>query len=62
MPNLDAAHIAMNLAKLSTDGIPVGPILLGCDIPAQIVTPGTTVRGLLNMTAIAVARLATQEG
>ena len=36
--------------------------VLGCDIPAQIVTPGTTVRGLLNMTAITVARLATQEG
>ncbi len=62
MPNLDAAHIAMNLAKLSTDGVPVGPILLGCDIPAHIVTPGTTVRGLLNMTAIAVARLAAKEG
>ena len=62
MPNLDAAHISMNLAKLSTDGVPVGPILLGCDIAAHIVTPGTTVRGLLNMTAIAVARLAAKEG
>jgi len=61
MPNLDAAHIAMNLAKLSTDGVSVGPILLGCDIAAHIVTPGTTVRGLVNMTAIAVARLAARE-
>jgi len=61
MPNLDAAHIAMNLAKLSTDGVAIGPILLGCDIAAHIVTPGTTVRGLVNMTAIAVARLTGRE-
>ena len=57
MPNIDAAHIAMNLVKLSTDGVPIGPILLGCDIAAHIVTPSTTVRGLVNMTAIAAARL-----
>jgi malate dehydrogenase (oxaloacetate-decarboxylating)(NADP+) len=61
MPNLDAAHIAMNLVKMGTDGVPIGPILLGCDIAAHIVTPGTTVRGLVNMTAIAAARIATEE-
>jgi malate dehydrogenase (oxaloacetate-decarboxylating)(NADP+) len=60
MPNLDAAHIAMNLIKSGADGIPIGPILLGCDISAHIVTPGTTVRGLVNMTAIAAARSATK--
>jgi malate dehydrogenase (oxaloacetate-decarboxylating)(NADP+) len=59
MPNLDAAHIAMNLIKSGADGVSIGPILLGCDIPANIVTPGTTVRGLVNMTAIAAARCAT---
>jgi len=58
MPNLDSAHIAMNLIKTGADGVPIGPILLGCDIPAHIVTPGTTVRGLVNMTAIAAARSA----
>ena len=61
MPNLDAAHIAMNLIKVGTDGVPIGPILLGCGIPAHIVTPSTTVRGLVNMTAIAAARLGTEE-
>ena len=60
MPNLDAAHIAMNLIKSGADGIPIGPILLGCDILANIVTPGTTVRGLVNMTAIAAARSAAE--
>ena len=62
MPDLDAAHIAMNLVKLGANGVAIGPILLGCDIAAHIVTPGTTVRGLVNMTAIAVARLAAEEG
>ena len=62
MPNLDAAHIAMNLNKTGTDGVPIGPILLGCDIPAHIVTPGTTVRGLVNMTAIAAARIVAEAG
>jgi malate dehydrogenase (oxaloacetate-decarboxylating)(NADP+) len=60
MPNLDSAHIAMNLIKSGADGVPIGPILLGCDIPAHIVTPGITVRGLVNMTAIAAARSATE--
>ncbi len=57
MPNLDAAHIAMSLVKMTTDGVPIGPVLLGCDIAAHIVTPSTTVRGLVNMTAIAAARV-----
>ncbi|MCP4387671.1 MAG: NADP-dependent malic enzyme [Gammaproteobacteria bacterium] len=61
MPNLDAAHIAMNLIKAGTDGVPIGPILLGCGIAAHIVTPGTTVRGLVNMTAIASARLGAED-
>ncbi len=61
MPNLDAAHIAMSLVKMSTDGVPIGPILLGCDIAAHIVTPSTTVRGLINMTAIAAARITNEE-
>ncbi len=62
MPDLDSAHIAMNLVKMSTDGVPIGPVLLGCDIAAHIVTPGTTVRGLVNMTAIAAARVASEAG
>ncbi len=62
MPNLDAAHIAMNLVKMTTDGVPIGPVLLGCSIAAHIVTPSTTVRGLVNMTAIAAARVGSESG
>ena len=54
MPSLDAANIAYNLLKQTTDALSVGPILLGCDRPAHIVTPSVTARGIVNMTAIAV--------
>ena len=54
MPNLDAANIALNLLTALGDGLAIGPILLGASRPAHIVTPSTTVRGLVNMTAIAV--------
>jgi malate dehydrogenase (oxaloacetate-decarboxylating)(NADP+) len=54
MPNLDAANIAFNSLRVLADGQAVGPILLGVDGAAHIVTPSITVRGLINMTAIAV--------
>ena len=54
LPNRDAANIAFNLLKVLGDGLNIGPILLGVRKPAHIVTPSITVRGLVNMTAIAV--------
>jgi len=53
MPSLDAANIAFNTLKVLGDGQAVGPILLGVNGAAHVVTPSITVRGLLNMTAIA---------
>ena len=53
MPSLDAANIAFNLARVLADGISVGPMLIGLARPAHIVSQTTTVRGLVNMTAIA---------
>jgi malate dehydrogenase (oxaloacetate-decarboxylating)(NADP+) len=54
MPNLDAANIAYSMLTVLADGLSVGPILLGLSRPAHILTPSVTVRGLLNMTAVAV--------
>jgi malate dehydrogenase (oxaloacetate-decarboxylating)(NADP+) len=54
MPTVDAANIAFNLAKEVADGFSVGPMLLGLAAAAHIVTPAITVRGLVNMTAVAV--------
>jgi malate dehydrogenase (oxaloacetate-decarboxylating)(NADP+) len=55
MPGLDAANIAFNLLKVVSGSVALGPILLGAAKPAHIVTPSTTVRGLLNMSALAIA-------
>jgi malate dehydrogenase (oxaloacetate-decarboxylating)(NADP+) len=55
MPNLDSANIAFQMAKVVADALPVGPILIGVAQPAHILTPSVTARGIVNMTAIAVA-------
>ena len=54
MPNLDAAHIAFNMLKVLGNGVPLGPILVGTERPAHIMTASTSVRRLVNMTALAV--------
>ena len=53
LPNLDAANIAYNLVRVMTDGVAIGPILMGVDKPAHILTPASTVRRVVNMTAVA---------
>lgn len=54
MPRGDAAHIAYNLLKMLGGGTSVGPIMLGCAYPIHVLTNSATVRGIVNMTAIAV--------
>jgi len=56
MPNVDAANITYNaLRMIAGEGITVGGILLGAAKPAHIMTPSSTVRRIVNMTAVAVA-------
>jgi malate dehydrogenase (oxaloacetate-decarboxylating)(NADP+) len=54
MPNLDAANIAYQMTKVLADALAVGPILIGSALPAHILTPSVTARGVINMTAFAV--------
>ncbi|MCP5445695.1 MAG: NADP-dependent malic enzyme [Chromatiaceae bacterium] len=55
MPNLDAANISTTLVKvLAAEGIAVGPIMLGTRWPAHILTRSSTMRRIINMTAVAV--------
>ncbi|HXV25449.1 MAG TPA: NADP-dependent malic enzyme [Alphaproteobacteria bacterium] len=54
LPDLDAANIAFNLVKVVADGLAVGPILIGVSQPVHILTPSVTVRGIVNMTAVAM--------
>ncbi len=55
MPDISAANIAFQMTKMMADALPVGPILLGAAKPAHIMTPSITARGVVNMTAVAVA-------
>jgi malate dehydrogenase (oxaloacetate-decarboxylating)(NADP+) len=55
MPNLDAANISYNLLKTAAGGnIAIGPVLLGAAKPVHILTASTTVRRIVNMTALTV--------
>ena len=53
-PNIDAANIAFNITRVMTDGVVLGPILMGLSRPAHVLTPAATVRRVFNMTALAV--------
>ena len=56
LPNIDAANIAYNLLKTAAGGnIAVGPVLLGAAQPVHILTATSTVRRIVNMTALTVA-------
>jgi malate dehydrogenase (oxaloacetate-decarboxylating)(NADP+) len=52
-PNMDAANISYNMTRVLTDGVVIGPMLMGLSQPAHIITPSATVRRVVNMTAIA---------
>ncbi|HVJ63493.1 MAG TPA: NADP-dependent malic enzyme [Tahibacter sp.] len=52
-PNLDSANISFNITRAMTDGVVLGPILMGVAKPAHVLTPSATVRRVVNMTAIA---------
>jgi malate dehydrogenase (oxaloacetate-decarboxylating)(NADP+) len=56
LPNIDAANILFNVLKVTGGhNVTVGPILLGAAAPVHILTPSSTMRRVVNMTALAVA-------
>ena len=58
-PNLDSANILFNVLKITGGhGITVGPMLLGAAKPVHVLTPSSTVRRVVNMTALAAAGVA----
>jgi malate dehydrogenase (oxaloacetate-decarboxylating)(NADP+) len=60
LPTLDAANLALGLLRYLGEGTSIGPILIGAAQPAHILTPTVSVRGLVNMTAVAVAEVQAQ--
>ncbi len=54
-PNLDAGNITYNMLKMTgSHGVAMGPVLLGAARPVHILTTSSTVRRIVNMTALAV--------
>jgi len=57
MPNLDTGNVTYNLLKMTgSHGVAIGPILLGAARPVHILTNSSTVRRVINMTALAVVK------
>ena len=54
--NVDAPEALTEIEKFGAagDGVTIGPILLGANKPVHVMTPTTTVRRLVNMTALTV--------
>jgi malate dehydrogenase (oxaloacetate-decarboxylating)(NADP+) len=62
MPTLDAANIAVNMFRVVGEAQPIGPILLGAAKPVHILTPSVTVRGIVNMAAVATVDAQVAQG
>ncbi|WP_032114908.1 NADP-dependent malic enzyme [Candidatus Arsenophonus nilaparvatae] len=61
MPNMEAARISYNLLRVtSSNGVTVGPVLMGVAKPVHILTPIVSVRRIVNMVALAAAEAQTQ--
>ena len=57
LPDLDAANIAYNLLKAAAgNNVAIGPMLLGCAAPVNILTSTATLRRIVNMATLTVAR------
>jgi malate dehydrogenase (oxaloacetate-decarboxylating)(NADP+) len=54
MPNIESANITYNLLRVSaSDGVTIGPILMGIAKPVHILTPISSSRRIINMVALA---------
>ena len=54
-PDLNTGNNTYKAVQRETGAIAIGPVLLGAAKPVQILTASTTVRRIVNMTAITVA-------
>ena len=53
-PNIESANIAYNMVKSITECPTIGPILMGLDGVAHILSPSSSVRTIVNMAALSV--------
>lgn len=55
-PNMETARIGLNLIQGTVTPTTIGPILMGVNKPAHILTGSSSVRRIVNMIAIAAAK------
>src|SRR5690625_6629206 len=54
-PNLDTGNITYNILKMTgSNGVAMGPVLLGAARPVHILTTSATTRRIVDMTALTV--------
>ncbi len=60
-PSLESANVAYNIVKAITDSVVIGPLLMGLNRSAHVLTNSATSRRVVNMTAVAVAEIVSGE-
>ncbi|MDY4280745.1 MAG: NADP-dependent malic enzyme [[Pasteurella] mairii] len=56
MPNMEVARISLNLLQGTTTPITIGPILMGMNKTAYIMTSASSVRRIINLVAVAAVK------
>ncbi|MCK3658474.1 malic enzyme [Pasteurellaceae bacterium Pebbles2] len=56
MPSMESARISLNLLQGTQTPITIGPILMGMNKPAHILTAQSSVRRIINMVAVAAVK------
>jgi malate dehydrogenase (oxaloacetate-decarboxylating)(NADP+) len=57
-PDLQSGNLALHALQYMGEALPVGPILLGTRLPAQVLQYGMTVREVVHLTAVGVVQAA----
>ncbi len=57
-PDLQSRHLAMHLLQYVGSALPIGPILVGTRLPAQLLQYGSTVEEVVNLTTVGVVEAA----
>lgn len=61
MPDVSSANIAFNMLKILSDGISIGPVLLGLARPSCILTSSATSRSIVNASALISVKAQAQD-
>ncbi len=56
MPDLDSASVAYDMLKVLENAVSISPVLLGFNHPVHIITPASTVRRIVNISAYLAAK------